>query len=231
MATSEHLAVTTFNNSTIFLPICRILPGEGWRLASDFKSTSYPPANRTLTLSRGITRKYFSEGAKAFFLNFFPAWNAFPDRKFPFWWTQNKFSSFGKVKSKKKIKKKGLLLILELFPPSIFNFPPSLLPFSFFSYPFSPFSIFSFPLFPGRSVEISRSEVSGGGTLPPYPPSVTPQTLSSPSWNKLTQYSIYKCMERQRLSANGSLRPSPPPPICTSLVTSLIVGFNYISQA
>ena len=52
-------------------------------------------------------------------------------------------------------------------PPSIFNFPPSPFRFSFYPSPFSPFSL---PLFyPGRSAEIYRWEVSGGGALCPLP--------------------------------------------------------------
>ena len=65
------------------------------------------------------------------------------------------------------------------FPPSIFNFPPSLLQFSFFSSQFSP--LFPCVFFPGRSAEISRSEVSGG-TLPPLLPHCIEAGLGSIFW-------------------------------------------------
>ena len=107
-------------------------------------------------LPRGVTGKFFW-GGKVIYPDFFPGVKCFfPDRKFPFWYTQKKFLAILKSKmQKKKIKNKkikGPLPILELFPPFIFNYPFFFLP---------PFSIFSLPLFPGRS-------------LCPLPPPVTP---------------------------------------------------------
>ena len=107
----------------------------------------------------------------------------FPGRKFPFWYTQNKFPSFLKVKrkkrrrrrrskkkKKKKKKKKGPHLFLYLYnfsyPTSISNFPSSLLQFSFFSSQFS-------PLFTFFVASIRKQKFPGhkslGGALPPCP--------------------------------------------------------------
>ena len=106
--------------------------------------------------------EYFSEGAKSFFQNFFPAWNAFPSRKFPFLVDPKQISVVWKVKSKKK-KKKRVLSFSFHFQFSTFpffsDFPSFLLQFPFFP----------FLSFPGRSAEISRSEVSGGALCPPAP--------------------------------------------------------------
>ena len=104
--------------------------------------------------SRGGVRQIFFWGAKSLSFSWFfsAAWNA------------NKFQWFWKVKSKKSSPQ------FVTFPSSIFNFPHSLLLFSFFS-PFFPLVSLKFP---GRSVEISQSEVSGGTRLPPCPPPVTP---------------------------------------------------------
>ena len=104
---------------------------------------------------RGVTGKFFWVG-KVIFPDFF-SWHEilFPSRKFPFCWTQNKFWCFGEKK---------VLSSFVTFPPSIFNFPSSLLQFSFFSSQFSPlFPFFLASFFPGRSAQISRSQVSGGG--------------------------------------------------------------------
>ena len=71
------------------------------------------------------------------------------------------------MKANKKRQKKSPLLILT-FPPSIFNnFPfTSFTIFLLFFSIFNPFPFFPCPFFPGRSAEISWSEVPGG-TLPP----------------------------------------------------------------
>ena len=92
----------------------------------------------------------------------------FPGRKFPFWYTQNKFRSFSKVKSKKKKKKRSSPLFIT-FPTPISNFPSSLLQFSFFSPQFSPL----FPFFLASFFPICKHKFPGqkflGGTLPPCP--------------------------------------------------------------
>ena len=96
----------------------------------------------------------------------------FPNRKFPFWYTQNKFQWFwNEVKSKKQTntktnKKKGLQLHLVLFC----NF--FLFPFQFSTFPFSIFLLLYIPFFPcisfpGRSAEISWWKVSGWAFCPP----------------------------------------------------------------
>ena len=60
------------------------------------------------------------------------------------------------------------------FPTSIFNLPPSLFQFSFFSSQFSPFfHFFLASFFPIRQQKFP-SQKSLGGTLPPCPPPVTP---------------------------------------------------------
>ena len=66
------------------------------------------------------------------------------------------FSGFEKWEAKRKKKRASPHFVT--FPPSIFNFPPSLLHFSLASFFFS-----------GRSAEIFRSEVSGGGHSVPLP--------------------------------------------------------------
>ena len=73
---------------------------------------------------------------------------------FPFCTPKNKFQWFQNMKSKD-----------HTSSPSIFNFPPSLSQFSFFS---SPFSLFLCLYFPGRLAKISQWKTSGG-TLPPTP--------------------------------------------------------------
>ena len=104
---------------------------------------------------QGHNRKIFLRG-KVIFPDFFPGVKCFfPSRKFSFWYTQNKFLPFWKVRCKKKKKTSPHFGTLFLIPFSIFLlfFPP-------------PFSVFSLPLFPGRSAEISQSEVSGGHSAP-----------------------------------------------------------------
>ena len=100
------------------------------------------------------------------------------------------------MKSKKKKKKKIL--------SSFCNF--SLLPFPIFLLFFPP-SIFSLPLFPGRSAEISWSEVSGGHSAPaPLPPSVTPllSRLQLRNLCKITALSWKTRMEGQLKAYWGS---------------------------
>ena len=98
----------------------------------------------------------------------------FPGKKFPFWYTQNKFSSFSKVKSKKKKKKKVLTTFYNF---SYLHLQFSTFPFTIFPLflsIFTPFSFFPYLFFPHTSANISRSEVSGGALCPrPPPPPVT----------------------------------------------------------
>ena len=103
---------------------------------------------------RGI-RGIFSEGAKSFFLIFFPAWNTFFLVENP---TQNKFRWFWEKKYSAHF---------VTFPLSIFNFPPSLLRFSFFS---SPFSLFSLPLFSVGQQKFPSEKCQGALCSPAPPP-------------------------------------------------------------
>ena len=107
-----------------------------------------------------VHREFFLKGQ-----SHFPEF--FPGRKFPFWYTQNKFLWFWKVKSKKKKK------VLSSF----WNF--SLLPFSISTFPFTIFLLFlsifpSFPFFPCLFFPGGQQKFSGQksleGTLPPPPP-------------------------------------------------------------
>ena len=112
---------------------------------------------------RGVTEKFFW-GGKAIFLIFFPVEN------FHFGRPKTNFRRLEKWNAKKKKKKKkDSFLVFKLFPPSIFTFP-----FTIFVLLFSifPFFFSSCLFFPGRSAEISRSEVSGGGghSVPTPPP-------------------------------------------------------------
>ena len=92
---------------------------------------------------------------------------------FHFGGPKTNLSRFKKWQEKKK--KKGPLLILELFPPSIFNYQFFTFPFKIFLHPPPFFHFFPCLFFPGESAEISRSEVSGlWGHSAPCPPPVTP---------------------------------------------------------
>ena len=104
-----------------------------------------------IALYRGVTGKFFW-GAKSFFLIFFLGVKCFfPIENFHFGRPKTNFCHFEKWKAKKK-------RVLSFF----WNY--SLLPFSIFLLFFSIFP--SFPFFPNRSAEISRSEVSGGKLYP-----------------------------------------------------------------
>ena len=111
---------------------------------------------------KGVTGKFFWGGKVIF-----PGVKCFfPVENFNFGRPKTNFSSFWKVRRKKKKKKASSYFVT--FPPSIFNFPPSLLQFSFFFFSiFTPFPFFFFAFFPGRSAEISRSDVSGGALCSP----------------------------------------------------------------
>ena len=127
--------------------------------------------------SQGRNRKILLRGQSHFSL-FFPDVKCFfPVENFHFGWPKTNFSEKWKAKqtkqniktkkkqtnkqtNKNKTKKKSSPHFVT-FPLSIFNFPPSLLQFSFFSSQFSHLFPFLLDFFP-------RSEVSGG-TLPPCP--------------------------------------------------------------
>ena len=118
----------------------------------------------------GVTGIFFW-GDTVIFPDFFPGLNSFfLIENFHFGTPKTDFRHFEKWKAEKK----SPLLILEFFPTSIFNFPPSLLQFSFFYSPFPPSPFFPCCFFPDRSDEISQSEVSGWHSAPPCPPPVTP---------------------------------------------------------
>ena len=80
-----------------------------------------------------------------------PIWAAHPRTHLS---TEYPPGGFEKWEKKKKKKKRS--------SPHFVTFPPSLLQFSFFSSQFHTFSFFPCLFFPGRSAEISRSEVGGG---------------------------------------------------------------------
>ena len=86
----------------------------------------------------------------------------FPSRKFPFCRPKTNFGGFVKEKAKRK---KGS-------SPPIFNFPPSLFRFSFFSSPFPP------PLFLASLIQVGQqnfpAEKCQGPLCPPAPTTVTP---------------------------------------------------------
>ena len=123
----------------------------------------------------GAYQTYFSEGAKSFFLIFFP-------REMFFFWVENshfgtpktnfrRFQKWKAKKAKKKKKKKGphLFLLLFILPFPIFhlpfyNFPSFLLNF----HPFSLFFLSSFFFF-FRYVSKNFPVRSLGGTPPPCP--------------------------------------------------------------
>ena len=104
------------------------------------------PGRSLYSCKQGRNRKIFLRGQSHFSWFFFPGVKCFfPVENFHFGRPKTNFSRFEKWKEKKERKKekkkeeeeKSPLLILELFPHFIFNFPPSLLQFSFFSSPFS----------------------------------------------------------------------------------------------
>ena len=85
----------------------------------------------------------------------------FPGRKFPFWYTQNKFSSFSKVKSKKKKKKK------KRSSPLFLTFSCFHSQFSTFSSQFSPlFPFFLASFFPIRQQKFPGQKSLGGHSAP-----------------------------------------------------------------
>ena len=125
---------------------------------------------------QGRNRNFFLRG-QSHFSWFFSRREIFfsPVENFPFGTPKTIICRFERWKKKKK--KKGPLLILLIFG----TFPPSILPFSFFSSSISsppPFPFFPCLFFPDRSAEISRSEFSGG-TLPPPPVTLL---YSMPVW-------------------------------------------------
>ena len=98
----------------------------------------------------------------------------FPVENFYFGRPKTNFSCFEKLKAKKKTKnknKKKSSSHFVTFPPSIFNFPPSFLQFSFFSSPFSPlYPFFLTSFFPIGQQKFPGPEVCGGALCPPLPP-------------------------------------------------------------
>ena len=98
-----------------------------------------------MILGRGVTGIFFfSEGAKSFFLIFFPGVKCFfPVENSHFGRPKTnlrRFQNWKANKQKKKKKKKSSTLFIT-FPTTIFNFPSFLLNFH-------PFSLFSWPFFP-----------------------------------------------------------------------------------
>ena len=119
--------------------------------------------------SRGVTGIFFW-GGKVIFPEFFSRRGMlFPVENSHFGRSKTKFRRFQKWKAKKK---KSSHLFYNF---SYFNFPPSLLQFSFFSSQFSPlFPFFLASFFPIRQQKFPGQK-SLGGTLPPCPPPpVTP---------------------------------------------------------
>ena len=83
-----------------------------------------------LAYKQGCNRHIFLRGQSHFSWFFSRGEMFFPGRKFPFWYTQNKFPSFSKVTKKEKKKKKKVLT-------SFYNF----------SYFYFQFSTFHFTIF------------------------------------------------------------------------------------
>ena len=106
------------------------------------------------SLMQGHNKKIFW-GGKVIFPDFFPKC-FFPVENFHFGRPKTNFSGFEKWKEKERRKKK------KRPSPHFVTFPPSIfyLPFTFSI--FTPFPFFPCLFFPGRSAEISRSEVGGG---------------------------------------------------------------------
>ena len=125
-----------------------------WGQTTD--KTIVKPGGWSETTKQGRNRKIFLRGQRQF------SWY-FPGRKFPFWYTQNKFYRLKSEKQKKKKKKK------KKVPSSLlWNF--SQLPFFHFQ-----FSFFSSPLhfFPSHLFPVGQQKFPGQkslGALCPLPP-------------------------------------------------------------
>ena len=120
---------------------------------------------------QGRNRKIFLRGQNHFSW-FFPGVKCFfPVENFHFGWPKTNFSGFGfekwqaKRKKKERKKKKGPLLIFVTFPLSMFHFPFTIFLLSSI---FTLFPFFPCLFFPGRSAEISQSEVLGGAHYCPW---------------------------------------------------------------
>ena len=113
---------------------------------------------------KDVTRKFFW-GGQSHFSWFFPGVKCFfPVENFHFGRPKTNCSGFEKWEEQgKKRKKKRSSPHFVIFPPSIFNFTIFLLFFSIVT----PFPFFPCLLFPGRSAEISWSEVCLWGALCP----------------------------------------------------------------
>ena len=136
---------------------------------------------------RGVTG-IFIWGGKGIFPDIFPRVKCFfPVKNSHFGRPKTNFHCFQKWKAKKKKKKKRPSPLLITFPTSISNFPPSLLPFSFFSSQFSALFHFSLPLssryisknFPVRSL--------WGALCPNMPPCLLHHCFIGPKQN-------YECL-------------------------------------
>ena len=93
----------------------------------------------------------------------------FPGTKFPFWYTQNKFSRFEKWKAKNKNKNKKKKSPLPIFELSLLPFSIFHLPFYNFLLFFSISSLFHLPFFPVGQHKFPGHK-SLRGTLPPSLP-------------------------------------------------------------
>ena len=116
---------------------------------------------------------FFSEGAKSFFLIFFPRCEMlFPGRKFPLWYTHNKFSGFEKSKNEKQKKKKKKKRKKERssthYSFCIFFTFPSTIFLLFFSI-FTPFHFFLASFFPIGQLILSPGQKSLGALCSPAP--------------------------------------------------------------
>ena len=135
--------------------------------------------------SKGVFKQEnFSEEAKSFFLIFFPGVKCFfPVENFHFGRPKTNFSGFEKWEGKKK--KKGSSPHFVTFPPSIFNFPPSLLHISFFSSQFSPlFPFFLLSFIPVDQQKFPNQKSLGPCLLHHWPD----QVKSAPSLDAFKAY-------------------------------------------
>ena len=137
--------------------------------------------------TQGRNRHIFLRG-KVIFPDFFSRCEMlFPGRKFPFWYTQNKFPSFSKVKKRKKKKKKKKRRkkkrsspLFRTFPTSISNFSPSPYNFPSFLLNFYPFPLFSLPIFSRYvSKNLPITSLGGGGHFAPCPPPPPPPPVTA----------------------------------------------------
>ena len=140
-----------------------------WHTCKISLEICFPNQGTPLKIHTSCITGFFSEGAKSFFLIFFPGVKCFfPVETFHFGRPKTNFRHFEKWKAKKK----SPLLILALFPPSISIFH---LPFTSPFYPLFHFFLASF--FPIGQQKFPSQNFLGGHTAP-LPPCYTTDSHS-----------------------------------------------------